>query len=299
MTFGMAPWHLSENVDKQRSKEALQSQSPIAAFKACTVIQSIGIAYSKIVLPSGDSKGESKGRTYCPTTWNYSYQWQYTAEYADQLRRESRASALLCKECTLLVRIQLSKKNANHPNCAFADSASTVMCGAMISLTPCIAPKAERECDLHEYAEFKDEDDMIQQLNDILSKTLGFPQTPAPRKDCHTRMYPSNKTEKQYVSCPEQECECFVYMSDQNTSMIETLGLNGHPWWRERVEKFYSWYTKSMKTSRDAWAWEEGKSASKWSGTRGSSNEANLFQPIRQIVQIQRRKVFHGEISEI
>ena len=76
---------------------------------------------------------------YCPTTWNKSYVWQYAAEYADQLRNESCASGLLCKECTLLVRIQLSKKNANHPDCAFADSMSTVMCGAMISLTPCIA----------------------------------------------------------------------------------------------------------------------------------------------------------------
>ena len=87
MTFGMAPWHLSENVDKQKSKEALQSQSPIAAFKACNMIQALGIAYSKIVLPSSDSKGESKGRTYCPTTWNTSYQWQYASQYADQLRQ--------------------------------------------------------------------------------------------------------------------------------------------------------------------------------------------------------------------
>ena len=54
MTFGMVPWHLVSDTD--RSKEALQSQSPIAAFKACNVIQAIGIAYSKIVLPSGDSK---------------------------------------------------------------------------------------------------------------------------------------------------------------------------------------------------------------------------------------------------
>ena len=142
MTFGMAPWHLVSDTD--RSKEALQSQSPIAAFKACNVIQAIGIAYSKIVLPSGDSKGESKNRTYCPTTWNNSYTWQYAADYADQLRQD-RASALLCKECTLLVRVQLSRKSANHPNCAFADSASTVMCGAMISLTPCIAAKVDRQ----------------------------------------------------------------------------------------------------------------------------------------------------------
>ena len=175
MTFGMAPWHLSENVDKQKSKEALQSQSPIAAFKACNIIQAIGVAYSKIVLPSGDSKGESKNRTYCPTTWNKSYVWQYAAEYADQLRKKSRASALLCKECTLFVRIQLSKKNASHADCAFADSMSTVMCGAMISLTPCIAPTCDRECDLHEYAEFQDADDMIHKLNDILSKPDGFP----------------------------------------------------------------------------------------------------------------------------
>ena len=162
MTFGMAPWHLVSDTD--RCKEALQSQSPIAAFKACNVIQAIGIAYSKIVLPSGDTKGESKNRTYCPTTWNISYTWQYAADYADQLR-QVRASALLCQECTLLVRVQLSRKNANHPNCAFADSASTVMCGAMISLTPCIAAKVDRQVDLHEIAEFKDAEDMIQQLN--------------------------------------------------------------------------------------------------------------------------------------
>ena len=93
ITFGMCPWYLDENVDPQRSRAALQSQSPIAAFKACNVIQSIGIAHSKIVLPSGDSKGESKNRTYCPTTWNYSYQWQYASEYADLLRKGSGASS--------------------------------------------------------------------------------------------------------------------------------------------------------------------------------------------------------------
>ena len=76
MTFGMPPWHVGEDADvnRQRSKEALQSQSPIAAFKACNMMQALGIAYSKIVLPSGDSKGEAKHRTYCPTTWTHCYQ---------------------------------------------------------------------------------------------------------------------------------------------------------------------------------------------------------------------------------
>ena len=70
MTFGMPPWHVGKDpeINKQKSKEALQSQSPIAAFKACNMLQALRIAYSKIVLPSGDSKGEAKKRTYCPTT---------------------------------------------------------------------------------------------------------------------------------------------------------------------------------------------------------------------------------------
>ena len=38
-----------------------------------------------------------------------------------------------------------------------------------ISLTPCIAPTCERECDLHEYAEFHGVDDMITKLNGILA----------------------------------------------------------------------------------------------------------------------------------
>ena len=54
--------------------------------------------------------------------------------------------------------------------------------------------------------------------------------------------------------------------------MIETLGLHRHPFWEERVEKFYQWFNKSAsKTFKDAWTWEEGKDTSKWSTTRGAS----------------------------
>ena len=59
MTLGMAPWHLVDETDRYR--EALVSQSPIAAFKSCNMLQALGIVYSKIVLPNRDSKGESKG----------------------------------------------------------------------------------------------------------------------------------------------------------------------------------------------------------------------------------------------
>ena len=166
---------------------------------------------------------------------------------------------------------QLSRKSANHPNCAFADSASTVMCGAMISLTPCIAAKVDRQVDLHEIAEFQDAEDMVQQLNVILSKAIGFPSIPTPRKDCHTMTFQPKKRHTQYVMFPEQDCESLVYMSDQNKSMIETLDIHEDPFWQERVEKFYGWFHKSSRTSKAAWTWEEGQDTSKWSGTRGSS----------------------------
>ena len=76
--------------------------------------------------------------------------------------------------------------------------------------------------------------------------------------------------------------------------MIETLGLHRHPFWEERVEKFYQWFNKSAsKTSKDAWTWEEGKDTSKWSTTRGASrrnqsapaNPADRPNPAEKAVQ--------------
>ena len=145
------------------------------------------------------------------------------------------------------------------------------MCGTMISLTPCIASKVDRQPDLHEIAEFQNSEDMVQQLNGILSKAFGFPSIPSPRKDCHVMTFQSKKRHSQCVMCPEQVCESLVYMSDQNKSMIETLELHEDEFWQERVQKFYGWFHKSLKTSKAAWTWEEGEDTSKWSGTRGSS----------------------------
>ena len=159
----------------------------------------------------------------------------------------------------------------NHPNCAFADSASTVMWGAMISLTPCIAPTVERECDLHEYAEFKDAERHDPEAQCDIVQADWFSINPSSKKDCHIMTFPPNKRHQQYVMCPEQDCESLVCMSDQKTSMIESIGLHDHPFWKERVEKFYGWFHKSSKASKDAWTWEQGQHTSRWSGTRGSS----------------------------
>ena len=139
-----------------------------------------------------------------PRTWTHCYQWEYAAQYADQLK-QSDASSLLCKETTLLVRIQVSNKSQTHPDCAFADCASTTMCGAMISLTPCIAPTVQRKRDLDASVFFKDEQDMIERLNAILTRTKDFPLIPAPRDDCHVFYAKPGYRHKQMVICPEQE----------------------------------------------------------------------------------------------
>ena len=270
LTFGMPPWHIAPDNEHTAkfTKDALQSQSPIAAFKSTNMMHALGIAYSKTILPSGDTKAEEKQRTYCPTTWSYCYQWEYAAGYADQLR-QAKASPLLCKETTLLVRIQLSNKSQSHPACAFADCASTVMCGAMISLTPCIASKVARDCTLEASKSFRDETDMIQQLNSILASTHGFPQIPAPRKDCHIFYAKPDERHKQMVICPEQDCEWVTYMHDVETSMVERLGIHEEQPWLGRLQDFKDWQKqKGSKSVSNSWTWE-GSSSEKWS--KGSS----------------------------
>ena len=282
LTFGMPPWHIAPNNEHTAkfAKDALQSQSPIAAFKSTNMLQALGIAHSKVILPSGDSKGAEKKRTYCPTTWSHCYTWEYAAQYADQLRQTG-ASPLLCKETTLLVRIQLSNKSQSHAACAFADCASTVMCGAMISLTPCIAPKISRDCDLDASMSFRDETDMIQQFNAILAATHGFPQIPPPRKDCHIYYAKPAERHKQMVICPEQDCEWVAYMHDVDTSMVEVLQIHEEQPWIGRVQDFKEWQQqKGSKSSSKAWTWE-GSSSEKWSkgsSKRGQSVPVDISQ---------------------
>ena len=274
LTFGMPPWHVGrdDELNQSKAKDALQSQSPIAAFKSTNMLQALGIAHSKVILPSGDSKGAEKNRTYCPTTWSHCYTWEYAANYADQLRQAG-ASPLLCKETTLLVRIQLSNKSQSHPACAFADCASTVMCGAMISLTPCIAPKISRDCDLDASISFKDVNDMIQKLNAILAIPKDFPQIPAPRSDCHTFYAKPAERHGQMVICPEQDCEWIAYMHDLDTSMVEALGVHEEHLWIGRVQEYKEWQKKKgSKSFNKAWTWE-GSNSTKWNttSTKGSS----------------------------
>ena len=219
MTFRMAPWHLVDSTE--HSKDALVSQSPIVVFKSCNMLQALGIVYSRIVLPNSDVRGETKGKTYCPTTWNYAYQCKYASEYA-HLLRQAGASSLLCQECILSDIAQWSNKSSSHPDCAFADSASTVMSGMMVSLTPVFKATVPRQVALSEYAEFKDPDDIVQQLNDILSRPDSF-QGSLRQGQIARFSISKRRTGMINMMCPEQECESLVYHADQSRSMIKFL----------------------------------------------------------------------------
>ena len=101
-----------------------------------------------------------------------------------------------------------------------------------------------------------------------------------------------------------------VYMSDQNASMVEALGVHDQQLWSQTVHDYYDWQKKSdkgVKTSKDAWVWEEG-SSSTWSTTstwgsskRGQSvpvgpskrpNPAESGLPWRDICEMDTRHDF-------
>ena len=97
---------LPSTSDTEHDKDALVVKAPLLS---ATFLQALGIIHSRIVLPSSDSKGEKKNKTYCPSRWNHTYQFQYAADYADMLR-DAGSSSLLCHECVLSVIVQLSNK---------------------------------------------------------------------------------------------------------------------------------------------------------------------------------------------
>ena len=109
-------------------------------------------------------------------------------------------------------------------------------------------------------------------LNEVLSKAEGFTPVPTPRQEGKIVTFPWNERHKQYVQCPEQDCENLVYHYDQSLSMIEVLKLHETDEWKDRVKAFYAWYRKSeSKNQSQPWTWE-GKDSQKWS--RGSSKRA-------------------------
>ena len=219
IAFGMEASHLKENPG--HAKDALVSQSPIVVFKASMALQSLDILASRIVLPSSDVKGEKKkNRTYCPTTWNYAYIYDTPATYSDLLRREG-AHSLLSHECVLSVIVQLSNENAAHPQCSFADSESSVLSSLMVSLTPIYKAKIEGSIKLSEAVEFESIEHVRKVLNEILSKADDFVPAPTSRPECRVLTFPKGASNKQYVNCPEQDCENLVYHYDQAKSMIE------------------------------------------------------------------------------
>ena len=175
------------------------------------------------------------------------------------------------------------------------------MCGAMISLTPCIASKTTRDCDLDASVSFRTKADMIDHLNAILAIPRDFPQIPEPRKECHVFYAKPDERHKQMVVCSEQDCEWLVYMSDQDTCMVEALGVQDHPLWiaaspgvqglaAEAQEEF-----QDLQGTMDMGGYQFLQVVHYFL-PGDLPSVANLFLLISPSVQIQKHQVLHGEI---
>ena len=277
ITFGIDALHIKK--ENPNPKDALISQSLILVFKAATILQSLGVIARRILLPSSGMAGKKKDRTYCPTTWNYAYLYDTPAIYSDQLRGKGAAS-LLSHECVLSVIVQMSNKKANHPQCAFAHSPSCVLSGMMVSLTPVLKPQIARPIKLSELVEFDSIEQMRQVLNSSLAQAEDFVEVKKPRAECGILTFSKDdKNSKQFVICPEQDCESLVFYFDQAKSMIETFNLHETFEWKERVEKFHEWYNKIYK-KKDKWTWETSNRKSWYKGSSNRSTSPPSIQPL-------------------
>ena len=131
----------------------------------------------------------------------------------------------------------------------------------------------------------------------ILAKPVGFPQIPDPRKDCHLFQANPGERHQQYVLCPEQDYEWLVYMSDQNTSMIEALDVQDHPLWKQRMQEYHDWQqkiNKGSKMSKESWTWQEGTS-SKWPTTSKGSSKPGQSVPVDISKRTNPERIQHAQ----
>ena len=81
---------------------------------------------------------------------------------------------------------------------------------------------------------------------------------------------------------------------------IEALGLHDHPFWREReLSTSTHGSTNPQRPPRMHGHGKKARVLPNGLELEALPSDISLFQSIRQIVQIQQRKVFHGEILEI
>ena len=118
---------------------------------------------------------------------------------------------------------------------------------------------------LSQPVKFESTEHLRKVLIEILSKAEDFIPVQHLAPECRVLVFPKGSRNKQYVDCPEQDCENLVYFYDQSQSMIEILNLHETPEWQSRVQKFHEWYfverTNGLGRPRDDWKnWNKGSS---------------------------------------
>ena len=288
ITFGMDASHICAN--PKHSKDALVAQCPIVVLKASTVLQSLGIIASRILLPSSDTQGEARERTYCPTTWNYAYGYDAPAQYSDSLF-ESGAPAILAHECVLSVTAQMSNKIQQRAPCANALSPFSISSGVRTDAESHSRAQTQgaSTCQARRY-DLSSIEDMREVLNKTLSLTKDFVKVPEARAECRILHF-KPESRRQHKTCPEQDCEELLFTFNQRKSMIN-LELHEEPEWKDRVEAFKKGGTSTLGRILDV-------------GAEGSQErmESRQFEEItehasdhwKNVELIPSKKLFLGE----
>ena len=144
--------------------------------------------------------------------------------------------------------------------------------------------------------QFDSFDHMRSTLNRFLPGTTDFVEAPQPRPECQILTFGSKdkKVSKQYVLCPEQDCESLVFYFDQSKSMIEIFELHETVEWKGRVEQFHERYDAIYK--KDKWTWESKDDRKSWH-TKEARDVLNASQSQQKYErQLHMRRQSHGKI---
>ena len=169
-----------------------------------------------------------------------------------------RASALLCQECTLLVRVQLTRKSANHPNfciCRFSEH-SHVWCNDQLDTVYCSKGRSSTwspwDCRVPGCRRITKDPCIAQCAFSDMNSNPSFSckhvfKHSEDEWDCHMMHISTEKADTLRNSMlhvsqsngGDARAQLVLYRLTRMQSMIETLDILEDPFWQERVEKLY------------------------------------------------------------
>ena len=207
----------------------------------------------------------------------------------------SRASALLCKECTLLVRIQLSRKNANHPNAHLQTQQAP--CVVQWSLDSMHCPYVERDAEFRVQGCWGHDPeaqwDLVQadwlSIHPSSKERLPHHDIPAPRRDIRSMSCVQSRIAKALSTC--------LTRIPAWLSQLDSMSIHSE---RRELRSSMDGSINPQRLPRMHGHGKKVRTLPNGQELEALPGDINLFQSIRQIVPIQRRKPLPwGDIGDL